>query len=191
VPIAEIARERTGQQSIDRACAATQGLLCCPDQDKGQTLLDRLEVGPQIDGTAGDLSYDRDLRPAVKKKASRIDDSIRTDSETDLASELARDIGLHALSSIGTKPNSGDNGETACPVLGSGVRLGAAPAESSDQPREEPSRTNAGHSLPTRGRVRQSPRQSVELLWLQSILLFGLVALSTLRTARAQRGSDD
>ena len=46
MPISEIAGERAGQQPIDRACAAAQRLLCRPDQDKGQTLLDRLEVGP-------------------------------------------------------------------------------------------------------------------------------------------------
>jgi hypothetical protein len=85
MPITEIAGERAGQQPIDRACAAGQRLLCRPDQDKGQALLEHREVGPQIDGAAGGLANERHLRPTVEKKASRVNGTIRTESETELA----------------------------------------------------------------------------------------------------------
>ena len=45
MPIAEVAGERAGEVPIDRACAAAQWLLCRPDQDQGQSLLDCLEIG--------------------------------------------------------------------------------------------------------------------------------------------------
>jgi hypothetical protein len=48
VPIPEIAGQRTGQHPIDRAGTAAHRFLRRADQDKGQTLLDRLEVGAQI-----------------------------------------------------------------------------------------------------------------------------------------------
>jgi hypothetical protein len=151
-----------------------QGLLCRPDQDKSQTLLDRLEISAQVDGTAGRLANDRNLRSTIKKKAASVDGSIGTERETDLASEFARDISLHALSRIRTEADGGDNGEAAGLALSGREGLGAAPAERGDQPRKEPGRTNAGHGLPTRGRMRQGPGQGIELLRVQGILLLGL-----------------
>jgi hypothetical protein len=66
MPVAEIAGERTGQQPIDRAGAAVQWLLCRPDQDERQPLLDCLEVGAQVEGTAGGLAHDRDVRSSIE-----------------------------------------------------------------------------------------------------------------------------
>jgi hypothetical protein len=67
MPIAEIAGEWAGEIPINRARAAVQWLLCRPDQDKGQPLLDGLEIGSQIEGTAGRLANNRYLRPTVEK----------------------------------------------------------------------------------------------------------------------------
>jgi len=149
MPIAEIAGEWAGEIPIDRARASVQGLLCRPDQDKGQTLLDRLEISAQVDGTAGRLANDRNLRSTVEKKASSVDGSIGTERETDLASEFARDISLHALSRIRTEADGGDDVEAARFVLHSRQCFGAAPAEGCGQPREEPGRTSTGYRLPT------------------------------------------
>jgi hypothetical protein len=127
-------------------------LLCRPDQDKGQPLLDGLEIGSQIEGTAGRLANNRYLRPTVEKKTPRVDGSIWSESETDLASQLARDISLHAFSGIRTEADGGNHGETACLFLSGRECRGAAAAERGDHPRKQPSRTDAGHGLPTRGR---------------------------------------
>ena len=114
MPIAEIAGERSGQEPINRTCAAIQRFLCRPDQDKSQTLLDHLEVGPQIDGATSSLSHDRHLRSTVEKQAPGVDGSIGTESEADFASQFARDIGLHALRGIRTEADGGDDVEAAC-----------------------------------------------------------------------------
>jgi hypothetical protein len=66
MPIAEVAGERAGEVPIDRACAAVQWLLCRPDQDQGQSLLDCLEIGAQVDGATRGLTNDRDLRSPVE-----------------------------------------------------------------------------------------------------------------------------
>jgi hypothetical protein len=174
MPVSEIAGEWAGEQPINHACAAAQRFLCRANQDKGETLLDRLQVDPQIEGTASGLANDWYLRPTIEKKAASVDGSIGTERETDLASEFARDISLHALSRIRTEADGGDNGEAAGLALSGREGLGAAPAERGDQPRNEPGRTNAGHGLPTRGRMRQGPGQGIELLRVQGILLLGL-----------------
>jgi hypothetical protein len=155
MPIAEIAREGTSQVPIDRAGAAVEWLLCRPDQDKAQTLLDRLEVGAQIKGATGGLSHDWHLWPTFEKKAPGVDGAIRTESETDLAAKLARDISLHALRGIRTEANGGHDGKAARLTLRDRERLRAAAAESGNETREKPGRTNSGHGLPTRGRMRQ------------------------------------
>jgi len=149
MPISEIAGEWAGEIPIDRASASVQGLLCRPDQDKGQTLLDRLEISAQVDGTAGRLANDRNLGSTVEKKASSVDGSIGTERETDLASEFARDISLHALSRIRTEADGGDDVEAARLVLHGRECFGAAPTEGGGQPREEPGRTSTGYRLPT------------------------------------------
>jgi hypothetical protein len=148
MPVSEIAGEWAGEQPINHACAAAQRFLCRANQDKGEILLDRLQVDPQIEGTASGLANDWYLRPTVQKKTSRVDGSIGTERETDLASEFAGDISLHALSRIRTEADGGDDVEPARFVLHSRECFGAAPAKGGGQPREEPGRTSTGYRLP-------------------------------------------
>jgi len=149
MPVSEIAGEWAGEQPINHACAAAQRFLCRANQDKGETLLDRLQVDPQIEGTASGLANDWYLRPTVEKKTSRVDGSIWPETETHLATQLSWNISLHAFSGIRTEADAGDNGEAAGLSLSGGACLGAAPAERGGQPREEPGRTSTGYRLPT------------------------------------------
>jgi len=164
MPIAEIAGEWAGQQSIDPTCAASQRLLCRPDQDKGQTLLDRLEVGPKIDGAAGGLSHDRHLWTTVEKQASRVDGAIGTETEPEFAAQFTRHIGLHALGGIRAEPDGGDDRETACLALRGRECLRAAPTESGGQPREEPGRTDSSHGLSAGRALGERTGEGIELL---------------------------
>jgi hypothetical protein len=191
VPVAEIPGERAGQQPIDRAGAAAQRFLRRADQNKSQALLDRLEVDAQIDGSTGGLSNDRRLRPTFEKQSSSVDGSVPTESKSDLASQLAGDIRLHALSRIRTEADSGDDGEVARLVLSDRECLGATPAEGGCQPGDESGPTNTGDGSPTRGRMRQGPGQGIELLRVHCILLLGLAALSVGYALGAQHGANN
>jgi hypothetical protein len=168
MPVAEIAGARTCEIPIDHPGAAAQGLLCRPDQDQRQPLLDCLEIGAQVDGATGRLANDRDLRSTVEQKLPRIDGSIRTEREADFASKFAGNIGLHALGRIRTEADSGDDVEAARFALHGRQGLGVAPAEGGGQPREEPGRTDAGYGLPAGSGLRQRPGQGIELLRVHS-----------------------
>jgi len=169
MPVAQIARLGSGQQTVNGALTAPQVLLGRADQDER---LPRRQLHPQMEGAAEGLTNNRQFLAIRQAQASAADGAPVVEAEAELRPQLARDGAADHGPGAGPEADVGDEVELAGRHLG-GRDGGAHPVATGDAEHggAESAGPEAGEQRPSRQAARHGAGQLVKGVVVQGGLL--------------------